>query len=1024
YFDLELFESRLWARLGLQTIIWGKTEVFPTTDQFNPFDFALANLPSLEEQRISLWSGRFVYSLYEVGPLEDVRIEAAVNFDDFQPTDLGSCGEPYTLDVACQIPVGLLFHGAVGIGLAGVDRPPDPWDDIEGLEGGVRVEWRWDRFSFAVMDFYGFDDLPHPDPIFFYERNVDLATGRPVVTRFAGGDPGAQTRGGCTHPSPGSFDLVYDDGGLRMPIPGVDDGKTTVALGFDSPPNPGSVSPRGVGSDEPCLKAGGAPGYQNENEAGGAENALYNHYANQQLYAAICSATMATSDIDSRACALNLLNSSQNLQGGIAPFPMTEFVAALASGEPAVNIFVLSATKRVRDEFDGTTSPMRPLNRDRGPVCDPATGSPFATVAECLASLQALGWDGIITAKNSLINSPDQDAPSPEAGFPTGTRNCKRTNNDVCRRYSFHYDPLPTAAPGSMGDFLTLDSTLSNEQKALLGCGPLFGTRCDSSDAVMLYDSGNEDPTPLIPAGGGIDLLNADASFLLQAWAGIEGTELSELTPSLLAAFETAEDGDVNGDGIIDPLEGERMGRIQLDELCQGGSTRSICTWMVLPEGEGGNRYGTPLQPTWLTTATSLLQPQTIRLSDGAMADNAQPCTVFDEANGTLEVLPGCRGIEKIDVIHDGGDGIPDRFEVTFQEGYMPSVDGCVFGGDETGPMIGGIPVTAMAHDGGSVEGLEWCGKQLVGDDGDPLTVDGYTFLYGSNSRIPDPVFVQNKGNPIAGAQALFHPLAGCLTDEEATSLDPRVSGTVGSIAGNVCEFSKRDFASELAGVGLDLAGNPTGRGPENVFLFRSEGAALSFNAQMFLTWSSCNGDPEEDALEDPECFDPFDAFSPQRCSFAAPQFCDNVKGMLASGLLRNTVRAGGTNGRGRRTFIWQSGGEAVLRYDRRNVLGFSMDFTEDISKTNWGVEFTWMNKDTVADADSATSVREVQLYNLTVSVDRPTFINFLNPNRTFFMNTQWFFQYVSGYRDSFAMNGPLNVLFTFAVFTGYYQDR
>jgi hypothetical protein len=909
------------------------------------------------------------------------------------------------LDVACRIPVGLLFHGGVGIGLAGVDRPPDPWDDIEGLEGGIRLEWRWDRFSFAVMDFYGFDDLPHPDPIFFYERNVDLATGRPVVTRFVGGDPGPQTRGGCTSPSSGSFDLVYDEGGLRMPIAGVDDGATTVALGFDSPQNPGSVSPRGLGIDDPCLKAGGAPGYQNENEFGGAQNALYNHYANQQLYAAICSATIANSDIDSRACALNLLNSPQVLQAGFAPFPMTEFASSLMSGEPAVNAFVRAGTRRVRVDFDGTFSPLRPLNRDRGPVCDPATGAPFATVAECLASLEAGGWDGMITAKNSLINTPDQDAPNPVAGSPTGQRNCTRTNLDVCRRYSFHYDPLPVPAPGSQGDWLTLDSVLSNEQKALLGCGPLFGTRCDSADAVMLYDtSGNEDPTPLIPAGGGIDLLNADASFLLQAWVGIEGTELSQLTPSLLAAFELAE-----------------TGRQQLDELCQSGSTLGICTDMVLPEGEGGNRYGTPLKPTWLTTATSLLQPGTIRLSDGAMLDTAQPCTVFDETTGTLEVLPGCHGIEKIDVIDNQGDGIPDRFEVTFQEGYMPFVDGCVFGGDETGPMIGGVPVTATAHDGGPVEGLEWCQKQFVGADGDPFTANGYTFLYGSNSRFADPVNPENRGFPITGAQALFHPLAGCLTDEEAASLDPRVTGSIDAAGnevelGNNCRFWERDFASELAGVGLDLNGDPSGRGPQNVFLFRTEGAALSFNAQMFLAWTSCNGDVEEEVLEDPECFDPADAFSPQRCSFAAPQFCDNVKGMLATGLQRNTVRAGGTNGRGRRVFIWQSGGEAVLRYDRRNVLGFSMDFTEDNTKTNWGVEFTWMNQATVADADSPTSIRDVQLYNLTVSIDRPTFINFLNPNRTFFMNTQWFFQYVSGYRDSFAMNGPLNVLFTFAV--------
>jgi hypothetical protein len=68
--------------------------------------------------------------------------------------------------------------------------------------------------------------------------------------------------------------------------------------------------------------------------------------------------------------------------------------------------------------------------------------------------------------------------------------------------------------------------------------------------------------------------------------------------------------------------------------------------------------------------------------------------------------------------------------------------------------------------------------------------------------------------------------------------------------------------------------------------------------------------------------------------------------------------------------------------------------------------------------------VRKSDTFNLTVSVDRPTFINFLNPNRTFFFNSQWFFQYIAGYRDGFLANGPLNVLATFTVFTGYHQDR
>ncbi len=75
YLDIELLDSRLWIRGGKQNIVWGKTELFRTTDQFNPVDLALATLPSLEESRIALWALRGVYSFYDVGPLEDVRLE-------------------------------------------------------------------------------------------------------------------------------------------------------------------------------------------------------------------------------------------------------------------------------------------------------------------------------------------------------------------------------------------------------------------------------------------------------------------------------------------------------------------------------------------------------------------------------------------------------------------------------------------------------------------------------------------------------------------------------------------------------------------------------------------------------------------------------------------------------------------------------------------------------------------------------------------------------------------------------------
>ncbi|NIW37438.1 MAG: hypothetical protein GWN32_13240 [Gemmatimonadetes bacterium] len=162
------------------------------------------------------------------------------------------------------------------------------------------------------------------------------------------------------------------------------------------------------------------------------------------------------------------------------------------------------------------------------------------------------------------------------------------------------------------------------------------------------------------------------------------------------------------------------------------------------------------------------------------------------------------------------------------------------------------------------------------------------------------------------------------------------------------------------------------------------------------------------------------------RCSISTPQFCRNVKSFLAIGATnRNHVRAGGNARFGRRDFLWHSGGEAVLRYDRRNVLGFSMDFAEDVTKTNWGMEFTWIGDMPFMNNNSYDILTDSQTLNLTISVDRPTFINFLNANRTFFFNTQWFFQYLPDYDKGFTgTTGPFNVLFTFAVFTGYFQDR
>jgi len=889
YVDVEMLDSRLWMRLGLQNIVWGKTELFRTTDQFNPQDLALASLASLEESRIALMAGRFVYSLYDIGPLEDVRAEFAFNFDKYKPADLGACGEAFTPDVVCGITTGLALHGITGIGIVGVDRPPDPWQSIKGLEIGGRVEWRWDRFSFAVVDFWGYSDFPFPDAINYYERNVDPDSGRP---RIAG------ATGRCV--TPGAFYGSFF--GFPIEISGSD------------PKNKlGMQGGLGMGVDPDCLKAGaagivgvnadGTPQFGvNANQwdpadyelllahyadpinnplpvlyqlkGSSPQNALENQSANQQLFAFICSASVTiAASVDPGGCAQSIFGSGQPLNGAI-PIPLSEVFTTLFAGEIsdfAQNFFrvIEGATKGGQAEF---STPVRPINVD--------------------------ARDGIITAYSVPINQG------------------------------------PNGLTPDRQDFLTLDSTLTNEQRAALGCGPFFGTRCDSGVGGIYIL-----PTPDVDYqqfgwgfGGGVDLLNAEGSAILQSFPGFEGTATVGLN----------------------------------------GLTAST--------------------PGWTTTNRNLVQPGTIGYEGGPV------CT--RNVGGRLIVLPGCRGAQ--DIAADFANG---RWLVTFDDGYNPAQDGCVFA-----RLLSGAPILGTHADGSPV-------------DLTPCATTSYSRTTLGYDKIANPPL--GEAGIVIGASTLFHPLAGCKTEAEVYSADPLVRR---------CDFKPlsaqfptgRNFELQFVNQyfpGTALAGLYDPNLP-TAQIFRSELAAVSWNMMLFLVATSC--DVAKDGVStNRECFQPADAYNPERCSFAAPQFCANVKGFLGlGGPNSNRVEAGGNGRFGRRDFIWHSGGELALRYAKRNVFGFSTDFAEDVSKTNWGVEFTWVGATPFLDSESFNGVSDSDSLNLTVSIDRPTFINFLNANRTFFFNTQWFFDYLTDYNSGFQQNGPFNALFTFAAFTGYYQDR
>jgi len=1072
YLDIEWLDSRLWTRIGLQNIVWGKTELFRTTDQFNPQDLALASLPSLEESRIALWAFRAVYSLYNVGPLEDVRLEVAANFDEFQPADLGAAGEPFTPDVVGGLTTGIFFHSFTGVGVAGIDRPDNPWDNIKGLEVGGRIEWRWDRFSFALTDFYGYNDFPYIDRLWTYDRNADFSTGRPIV-----GGLNAAAASACDSPvldrdGDGEIDTTPNPFNPANPNPSIIDSK-----------DPLSYTPLGIGGNPSCLKGGGAAGFPNADSwFNGAENALEFHYANLGLFTWICANTVGIgAALDAGSCAWNIFGSPAPLAPGASEQAFGEAVSAIVSGDPDSRnrtlLATVSANLRAPAEFGILQDvPLSALNRDPGaanPACptDPNAFSPFAECAR---------WDGIITSTALNINrSPGLPTsntiflsgelltqvndirvafglgPLPAGpivdGMPTGTvtssctiqvggstrnrqfPNFLSSNNEALINLFFpNLQPsLPGICPTFLtqhnatvqgGDLLTMDSTLTNFQKALLGCGAFFGTRCDSAVAIdALVDGDVFDSVAQINGeqqqfqeGGGIDFLNTDASALEQSWPGREGTAPLGAEADQLIFWTTV--GQKRQPGTADVIDPAGIYE-------QGREFGPHCT---RPDGEGG-----------------------------------------------LLILPGCRGIETISITRDPSTNAVLSVNIAFEDEYDPSVDGCLVGGAvapdaplgvigklgaEIGSGAGGVDVTLVANSNGYTPDpnlIRQCHTDSTHNVGD---YDGF-----STQEI--------------GSGWLWHPLAGCLSEDRARKVRsfgtqnvdpdafqgtdaqgepvPATFGDCGSIFVNGTP-TNRTFVERFMDLNQDgildieqeflgtlprsdcFYQNAQGQVlPEEGFcqpvpvataqMFQNELAALSWNFLQFLVVTSCSegNEGQGNIRAKQECFNPGQALRADKCSFNAPHLCTNVKGFLGvAGVTRNDLRAGGNGRYGRSTFIWHSGGEIALRYQKRNVLGFSMDFAEDVTKSNWGVEFTWIEGLPFTDNNSPSNVSRSDVVNMTVSVDRPTFVNFLNANRTLFFNSQWFFQYVNDYKSGYTSNGPWNVLFTFAVFTGYFQDR
>ena len=1111
YFDIELMDSRLWLRIGKQSIVWGKTELFRTTDQFNPQDFSLASLGSLEETRISLWAFRGVYSLYEVGPLSDVRVEVAFNFDDFSASDLGACGEAFAPKEVCELTFGALVHGLTGSGLAGVVLPPYRWYDPRGWEIGGRIEWRWDRFSFALTDFWGYNDLPTNEFISHFSRNVDPFSGRPRRMGFTG-PCGTTDQDIITTRNAAGLDPLTSD------VQGYIDAIS--ATGSGGLGNPTILAQYRAGNvPESCLRPGPthreaylanlpsnpdltdltatALGIRELREVPGVNNpiaqqspvnnsyrafitgnALDEHPANLNLFSWLCSSTVGFSSLDPKACAQTVFGSTADFEG-IGPISL--LIGGLVGGRPDENNFL--------------TLPL-------------GNKSEFLPISAPLVALTFLD-----TRINPKLDGIDLTDPALIARREIESYGCFGPQHATS-----NFNPLKIrTAQGSLfgvGCGLskgTLSTVLTPEQEALIGCGPFFGTNCDYS---------------------GFDLFNAEASAIFQSFVGIEGT--------------------IQALGIFED-QMKAAGREDVEIYFR---TDGWVPFLARQTGSNGALLNTSVGP--------MLQPGTVRWRQAGI--DTPVCTTNDlggrtrtNASGSMIAaprrLPGCRGL----IDYSRGDGSKNAVEIV--DGFLSGTQVSAYAGagnfsprvgdkgffinedfflfhayvpdvlDEHGvvdPNAVKYPGIKCSPDPGSI-----CHNRLVGfvdkreyhnqwDEGYKINVDGSPFQLqlkdqtasGLQLRLPGRSITQANVSPIIAPRNL--PTPNC--PDCATLLTGFASGTNDQL-GNGQPFTGDIFTSEMAGFSYNfmmllvtfdedfqrimqtITSGPTG--PSSVipsgigdtfilpyFVNRPGAGQIQGNCHAAIRelpdtgigrsnniricgverrrfaahyaysgneWGTRNPnatfpDPWMGLLalaqNRPEVQLTYDYVENRfigmeivnsgsdrgsgeyisagaHCSFITPQNCKIIQDLFAiSGVKHRTVKAGGNSEFGRRTFLWHSGGEIIGKFDRRNVLGLAVDFAEDMTKSNWGVEFTWVGGVRVSDFDEWDGLSKVNDFNLTISVDRPTFIDFLNPNHTFFLNTQWFIKYRDGYKKSMPANGPVNVLGLVFIQTGYFQDR
>ena len=84
-------------------------------------------------------------------------------------------------------------------------------------------------------------------------------------------------------------------------------------------------------------------------------------------------------------------------------------------------------------------------------------------------------------------------------------------------------------------------------------------------------------------------------------------------------------------------------------------------------------------------------------------------------------------------------------------------------------------------------------------------------------------------------------------------------------------------------------------------------------------------------------------------------------------------------------------GGQTSMEYRQNHTLGLSMDYFESWSGVVARIESSWTFDELVTNTQSADWLHKTDVMRFSLGFDRPTFIPFLNKDRTFFLSLQIF---------------------------------